>query len=118
MVWKGVVIEESLEDKTILNSVKTVGTRKSTLENEDEKGILHFHNIQLDDTKKDEFVQRASSSIKQGWYIHIVKDNVMTIIFKEKYFTFNKTQKDKIENAKKYGVSIGILRTNGYREFD
>lgn len=104
------IIEESLDDKTILKSVKIVDTRKSTLENEDEKGILHFYDIQLDDKGKDEFVQRASSAIKQGWYIHICKDKVMTIIFKGKYFSFNETQKDKIENAKKYGMSIGILK--------
>ena len=94
MVWKGVIIEESLEDKTILNAVKIVDIRESTLENEDKKGILHFHNIQLDDKEKDEFVRRAVSAIKQGWYIHICKDNIMTIIFKGKYFsfTFNKAE--------------------------
>lgn len=71
---------------------------------------MNFHKIKLDDSKKDEFIQKASSSIKRGWYIHVCKDGVMTIVFKEKVFSFEKSQKDKIEDAKKYGVSIGILK--------
>lgn len=110
MVWKGVIIEESLENRNILNLVRIINTRETSLEKEDEKGILHFHRIELEDDKKDEFVQKASSAMKQGWYIHICKDAVMTIIFKEKVFSFNRSQKDKIENAKKYGISIGIVK--------
>lgn len=110
MVWKGVVIEESLDDKKILELVKIIDTRKTTLEKEEKKGILHSHEIELDDNKKDEFVQEASSSIKQGWYIHICKDGVMTIIFRSKVLTFDKSQKDKITDAKNYGISVGILK--------
>ena len=51
MTWKGVIIEESLENKNILNLVNIVNTRESTLENEESKGILHFHKIKLDSRK-------------------------------------------------------------------
>lgn len=110
MVWRGVVIEESLENNDVLRLVKIVDTSEETLEKEDEKGVLHFHKIELDDDKRDEFVRKANSSIKQGWYIHIVNDGTMTVIFRDRTFTFNKYQKDKIDESRDYGVSIGILK--------
>jgi hypothetical protein len=33
----------------------------------------------------------------------------MIVVFKGKSFEFTKLQKDKIEQAKKYGMSIGII---------
>ena len=109
MVWKGVIIEESLDDKFLLKLVKIVETRKETLESEEEKGFLHFHNIEVSDDKEKEFVKKAKSCIKQGWYLHICKDKKMVIVFKGKSFDVAKGQKDKFAKAKKYGVSIGIL---------
>jgi len=37
MVWKGVIIEESLGNKNILDLVNIMKTKKTTLENEAEK---------------------------------------------------------------------------------
>jgi len=109
MVWEGVIIEESLESKDLLKLAKTVKTKKSTLESEEEKGFLHFHHAEVSDGKKEEFVEEAKNAIKQGWYLHICKDGKMIVVFKGKSFEFTKLQKDKIEQAKKYGMSIGII---------
>lgn len=104
------IIEESLDDKKPLKLVKIVNTRQTTLEKEEGKGILHFHEIEVQDDKKDNFVQVCGSSIKQGWYIHIVKNGEMVVIFKKKIFSFKKSDKNSIEKAKKYGISMNILR--------
>jgi len=109
MVWKGVIIEESLEDNGLLKLVQIVKTIKSSLESEKERGILHFHNIEVDDSKKEEFIKKAKISIKQGWYLHICKDKNMVIVFKGKSFDLTKGQKDKFTEAENYGLSIGIL---------
>ena len=110
MVWKGVIIEESLEDKSLLNLARIVKTDTSTLEAEEEKGSLHFHKIEVDDAAKNEFVDKAKRSIKNSWYIHICRNETMVVIFKDKSFEFTKKQNDRLEQARSYGLSIGILK--------
>jgi len=108
MTWKGVIIEESMEDGSLLEMVTETGYSESLMEGEDD--VHHFHQFEISDEKKDAFVAAAKSLIKQGWYIHLCKDTTMTIIFKDKVFEFTDAEKDKIQKAKDYGVSIGILK--------
>jgi len=110
MVWKGVIIEESLEEANLLKKVQIIKTIKSNLENEEERGFLHFHNIEVTDDKKEEFVKKAKSCIKQGWYLHICKDKEMVIVFKDKSFNLVKGQKNKFIKAENYDLSIGIIK--------
>ncbi len=108
MTWQGVIIEESLEDKTLLDMTRIVGTRETFLEEEENKGIMHLHSIEIENYAKELFVERAKSSIRQGWYIHICKNSTMVVIFRGKSFEFSEGQKEKIEEAQKYGESVGI----------
>ncbi len=110
MSWKGVVIEESLEDKKLLNLVNIVNTKKFALENEGDKGVLHFHEIELSDKKRSEFINKAKNSIKQGWYIHICKNEKMVVIFRNKVFEFSDQEMNKLNEARNYGLSIGVIR--------
>ena len=109
-MWKGVIIEESLEDKSFLSFVKIIKTRKTTLENESERGILIFHSVELDDSNFDEFIKTAQKSIKDSFYIHICKDNEMIVIFRDKIFRFSSDNLDELNKAREYGISVGILK--------
>ena len=109
MVWKGVIIEESLNDKELLKMVKIVSTKKTTLENQKEKGILHFHRLGLNDDKKDDFVKNAELAIKNGWYLHICKDGKMIVVFRNKHFEFTENSEN-LNKAREYGLSIGIIK--------
>lgn len=109
MVWKGVIIEESLEDKSLFDVVNMISSREETLNEEEERGTMHLRSFELEDDKKEEFVRKAEEMIKDKWYIHICKDGVMVVIFKGKSFEFTRDQKDVIEKAREYGKSIGIL---------
>lgn len=108
-MWKGVIIDESLDDTSLLDMVTEVGYLESLLEGEDEKGVMHFRQFEISDDKKDIFVNTAKKSIKQGWYIHICRDGTMIIIFKDRVFEFTESEKDKIKSAKDYGISMDIL---------
>ena len=126
MVWRGVIIEESLEDKSLVNFVRIVETKKSTLENEeeerkrkkslnprlndDEAGVLTFHKIELLDSYKDEFLKMASASIREKFYLHICKGSAMAVVFKNRIFEFLKKETGKINQAREYGAEHGILR--------
>ncbi len=109
-MWKGVIIGESLENKGLLSAVDIVGTKKSFLEGEKNKGIFHLYKILVGDSEKLSFVAAASKAIKQGFYIHICHGGRMVVIFKDKTFEFSEQDNEKIEAAKMYGTSIGILK--------
>lgn len=105
MVWKGIVLKESIENNLLLDLVKIVRTEKEKLEGENRAMI--FHKIELDDNKKDEFIRKAIKLIKPGFYLHVVKDKVMYVVFKGKMFKFSRGYPE-LETARNYGKSIGI----------
>ncbi len=109
-MWRGVIIEESLEDKSLLNLAKIVETKKSTLEGEAEAGTLTFHKVEVDDGKKDLFLKDARSFIKDKFYLHICKGGLMIVVYKNKMFEFSKNEAGKINEARDYGAAHGILR--------
>ena len=105
MVWKGVIVEESLKDKSLLKLVRIIDTEKEKLEGEDR--VMIFHKIEVEDNKKDEFVEKAIKAIKKGFYIHLVKDKVMYVLFKGVMYRFSRGSPE-LEEARKHGKSIGI----------
>ena len=109
-MWKGIIIEESLNDKKVFSLVDIIKTRKTTLEKEKEKGFLTFQYIEIKDEKKDEFLVYAKNSIKNGFYIHICKGNNMIVIFQDRIFEFTSDEIDVLNSARKYGLSLGIIR--------
>ena len=110
MVWKGVVIKESLENESLLGLVKIIRSRKTTLENEDQRGFLTFLNVEIEDENKNSFVKKACSLIKDRFYIHIVKESKMTVIYKGRVFEFSARDINELEEARNYGLSIGIFK--------
>ena len=110
MVWIGVIIKESLNDESVLKLVKVIKSRKTTLENESERGFLTFLSVELKDRDKDIFLKKAISSIKDRFYIHIVKEKTMIVVYKNKFFEFSFGKSNKIEEVRNYGLSIGILK--------
>jgi len=56
---------------------------------------------------KDEFVQKVIKSIKAKFYIHLVKDKVMYIMFRNYMFKFSKGYPE-LETAREFGKELGI----------
>ncbi|MDO8622619.1 MAG: hypothetical protein Q7R52_00060 [archaeon] len=95
MVWLGVILKESLEDLSLLELVKIVETKKER------------YNIEVEDNEKDEFVQKAIRSVKSKFYIHLVKNKLIYVIFRNHMFKFSRGYPE-LETAREYGKSIGI----------
>jgi len=108
-VWKGVIIEEGLKDTTLLNQVKIVRTDMEQLESEGEMGTLHFHKVEVEGTKIDEVVEMAKNSLLHSWYIHLVKDGEMKVIFEDIAFEVRKGDTEQLRNIKEYALSQDIL---------
>lgn len=96
MVWKGIILKESLEGESLLELVEIVGVKKKR------------YSIKVSDKNKDEFVQKAIKSIKSKFYIHLVKDKVMYVMFRNHMFKFSRRYPE-LETAREYGKSIGII---------
>lgn len=108
MVWKGVIVEESMIDASLFDMVTEVGYSENLIEDEGEKGAMHSHEFELQDEKKDSFVAAAKKLVKQGWYLHLCQNGTMIVIFNDRCFEFNENEDDKIRAAERHGVSIGI----------
>lgn len=106
-IWQGVVLEESLDNKSLLGLAKIVGTDIDKLEEEDR--VMTFHKIEVSDSKRDQFIEEAKRSIKPGFYIHLCKEGRMYVVFKDRIFKFRKGQQDLLEKAREYGKSAGII---------
>jgi hypothetical protein len=105
MVWKGVILEESLEDKSLLDFVKICRTEREHLEGENR--FMTFHKFELADNNKDKFLEKALISIKKGFYLHLCNKGIMYVIFRGHMFKFSKGYPE-LDCARKYGKSIGI----------
>ena len=105
-MWQGVVLEESFEDKSMLDMARIMGTNVSKLEKENR--VMTFHKVEVPDSLKDEYIERAKTNIKQGFYTHLCKDGQMTVVFKNKVFSFGDSDPQLVK-AREYGKSIGII---------
>jgi len=106
-IWQGVVLEESLKDKSLLNLAKIVGTDIDKLEEEDR--VMTFHKVEVSESERAQFIKEAKGSLNPGFYIHLCKGGKMYVIFKDKVFKFKKGQQSLLEKAREYGRSIGII---------
>lgn len=105
-MWQGVVLEESLEDKSLLKMAKISGTNVSRLEKENR--VMTFHKVEVPDSLKEEYIEKAKNTIKQSFYTHLCKDGQMTVVFKGRVFNFTADDPE-LNKAREYGKSIGII---------
>lgn len=107
-IWQGVLIEESVEDPAVLKNFHLIGSADSTLEGEEERGVFHFHRVQVDDMHLDEVLKLIAKYIKSGWYFHLVGGDSMKIVFKDKIFEVERGNKIMFEVVRQYGENQGI----------
>jgi hypothetical protein len=113
MRYTGVIIEESLEDKSILALVNIV---KTIVEEVTEKHKTPWifkwtlHTVEIPEERMDEVAQKLSTSLdtKHPWFADFKNDQYSYIIFLHKVFKMDKTFPEQFADVKKYGISLGI----------
>jgi len=110
MVWRGVVIEESLEDRSLLKLVKIVKTKESKLEGEEEKGTWHFHAVDVADKDIDKFLEKAKGAVRPKWWIHVVNGDEMIVILRGKVFRHRRGDAASLKEIRGYAASWGIMQ--------
>ncbi|HLC59183.1 MAG TPA: hypothetical protein VJH34_01520 [archaeon] len=115
MNFHGDIIEESLEDKSVLKDVKVLKTRVSTVTSQYKTPWLKhwtLHTVEVPEDKVESVAKKLSVCIddnhKSSWYIDFKNDRLHYIIFRNKVFKVNLSKKDPYGDAIKYGISLGI----------
>lgn len=106
MVWQGVLLEESLEDKKLLSLAKIVRTDVDRLE--EENRVMTFHKVEVQDSDRQDYLDRAMHVIKPSFYTHLCNNGEMYVVFRGVMFNFRKEDPE-LNLARDYGKSIGII---------
>jgi len=113
MNFKGTIIEESLEDRSVLNELNILRTdiKKVTQKYQTpwlKKWTLHL--VEINGESADDIAQKLSHSLdsKHAWYADYKNETTHYIIFKNKVFKIDRTNAGQYLEAKKYGISLGI----------
>lgn len=99
-MYKGIIVENSLADKNILGEVKIIKTWQSS--------NWTLHDVLIEENQ----ITKLSDSLSDGpWYIHVWKPGTdsVKVIYKNKIFDINHSDKSTWTEAVAYGKSIGIL---------
>lgn len=111
--YKGVIIEESLEKKDILRKVKILSTKvEKVIERHQTPWIAEWtlHTVLVPENKAGEIAEEVSKSLdsKHPWYADFKNDTHHYIIFRDKVFFIDKKSREQYDEAKQYGISLGI----------
>lgn len=113
MNFKGVIIEESLEDKSVLKRVKIVSTKIEVVTEKHKTPWIKqwtLYTVEIQENQADSIANDISKALdsKHNWYADFKTDKIHYIVFRNKVFKVDRSKKEQYDEATKYGISIGI----------
>lgn len=111
--FKGVIIEESLENKDILKKVEIIGTEVEKVTEKHKTPWISqwtLHTVLILGKQSENIAKEISEALEgnHNWYADFKNDTHHYIIFKNKVFFIDRTSKKQYDEAQKYGISLGI----------
>jgi len=113
MNYTGVIIEESLENTSLLKDITVLSTKIETVTESHRTPWLKqwtLHTIEINEDKA-KFISSQLSNVlekEHQWYGDFKNDQFHYIIFRGKVFKVNRNNPQSYEKVKEYGVSLGI----------
>lgn len=109
----GVIIEESLEDKSVLKELKITKTEVEQVTSEHKTPWIKqwtLHTVEIPESKAGAIAEILSRSLdsKHNWYADFKNDTNHYIIFRDKVFYIDRTSKKQYDGATAYGLKLGI----------
>ena len=109
----GVIIEESLENKSVLRKVRIIKTEVEEVTEEHKTPWIKqwtLHTVEIPKEKADSIAKEVSKSLdsKHHWYADFKYDKYHYIIFRNKIFKIDRTNREQYDEAKRYGIFLGI----------
>jgi len=111
--FNGVIIEESLENKDVLQKVKIIKTKVEEVTEEHKTPWIKqwtLHTVEILENQADEIAEDLSKSLdsEHNWYADFKNDKFHYIIFRNKVFKVNRSKPEQYDDVTKYGLSLGI----------
>ena len=111
--YKGVIIEESLTNKNILKKIKIVSTKVEKVTGEHQTPWFSqwtLYTIELPESEAKTIAKEISQSLdnEHSWYADFKNNTYHYIIFRNKIFYIDRINKEQYDEAKRYGISLGI----------
>ncbi len=111
-VFKGFIIEESLENKDVLKLCKIVSTKIENDANPKTNGgetKWTIRQVEVLRSDLDEVVKLLKKNLKRpNWWADFSFENEVYIVFRRKAFTGNKNDKEFVKNVREFGKTKGL----------
>lgn len=114
MNYKGVIIEESLENTNVLKSIKILSTKIDPITEKHKTPRLKqwtLHTVEILEKDVDKVAQQLSQDLENNhtsWYADFKNKNYHFVIYRGKIFKVDLKNPILYKEAKQYGISLGI----------
>ncbi len=109
----GVIIEESLENKSVLKKLKILSTKVEEVTEEHKTPWVKqwtLHTVEILENQTDEIAEDLSKSLdsEHSWFASFKNDKFHYVIFRDKVFKVDRSRPGQYNDVAKYGLSLGI----------
>ena len=113
MNYKGVIIEESLENKDVLKVAAILSTKvEEVTEGHKTPWIKQWtlHTVEVAGDRGEEIAEKLSQALdsQHAWYADFRSDKLDYIIFRGKVFKVDRSKPEQYKEVTEYGLSLGI----------
>jgi hypothetical protein len=113
MKYTGVIIEESLDNKAVLNGVKTTQTKVSIVNEKHKTPWIKqwtMHTVEIAEENADRVAEQISNDLdkEHNWYADFKNEKFHFIIFRGKVFKVDLSNPVLYNEVKQYGISLGV----------
>lgn len=112
MNYKGVIIEESLENKDVLKDVTVLSTRVEEVTEKHKTPWIKqwtLHTVEIPESGGEAIAEKLSQALdsQHAWYADFKNAKFHYVIFRNTVFKVD-LQNPKYRDAMEYGISLGI----------
>lgn len=113
MNYKGVIIEESLDNPAVLKQVKIIETKvEETTEEHQTPWVKQWtlRTVEIPENNADSVTEQLSKDLdkEHSWYADFKNDKYHYIIFRGKVFKVDLNNPVLYKDARQFGISLGI----------
>ena len=113
MNYKGVIIEESLDNKAVLDKIKIIKTKISPVVEKHKTPWVKqwtMHTAEIPEQDAEKVAEQLSKDLdkEHAWYADFKNENYHFIIYRGKIFKVDLKNPILYKDAKKFGISLGI----------
>ena len=112
MKYQGVIIEESLKDKSVLGQVEIVKTKLETVTEHHKTPWLKqwsLHTFEVSEDGAEQVAGVLSKSLDNNyWYADFKNDKTHYVVFSKKVFKVDRSKPEQYEEVTKHGIGLGI----------